>query len=37
MQTVMFVAQTSGVSDEDDLPVLSADEVWDFCSRGFAH
>jgi AcrR family transcriptional regulator len=36
MQTVMFVAQSAGVSDEEDLPVLNADEVWDFCSRGFA-
>jgi AcrR family transcriptional regulator len=36
MQTVMFVAQSATVSDEEDLPVLNADEVWDFCSRGFA-
>jgi AcrR family transcriptional regulator len=36
MQTVMFVAQSAGVADEEDLPVLNADEVWDFCSRGFA-
>jgi AcrR family transcriptional regulator len=36
MQTVMFVAQSAAVSDEEDLPVLTADEVWDFCSRGFA-
>jgi AcrR family transcriptional regulator len=36
MQAVMFVAQSAGVSDEEGLPVLNADEVWDFCSRGFA-
>jgi AcrR family transcriptional regulator len=36
MQTVMFVAQSATVSDEEDLPVLTAGEVWDFCSRGFA-
>lgn len=36
MQTVMFVAQSAVVSDDDDLPVLSADEVWDFCANGFA-
>lgn len=36
MQTVMFVAQSASASDEEDLPVLTAEEVWDFCSRGFA-
>ena len=36
MQTVMFVAQSAVMSDSDDLPVLNADEVWDFCARGFA-
>jgi AcrR family transcriptional regulator len=36
MQTVMFVAQSAVVSDEDDLPVISSDEVWDFCAHGFA-
>jgi hypothetical protein len=36
MQKVMFIAQTSGVSvDESDDPV-SAEEVWEFCSAGFA-
>ncbi|MGH3245725.1 MAG: TetR/AcrR family transcriptional regulator [Trebonia sp.] len=34
MQTVMFVAQ-SAVSD-DELPVISADDVWEFCAKGFA-
>jgi len=36
MQTVMFVAQSAVVSDTEDLPVLNADEVWDFCAKGFA-
>jgi len=36
MQTVMFVAQSAVVSDHDDLPVITADEIWDFCSKGFA-
>jgi AcrR family transcriptional regulator len=35
MQTVMFVAQSASVSD-DELPVVSADEVWEFCAKGFA-
>jgi AcrR family transcriptional regulator len=36
MQTVMFVAQSAVVSDGDDLPVITADEVWEFCAHGFA-
>jgi AcrR family transcriptional regulator len=36
MQTVMFVAQSAAVSDSEDLPVITADEIWDFCSKGFA-
>jgi AcrR family transcriptional regulator len=36
MQTVMFVAQSAVVSDDDDLPVITADEMWDFCAKGFA-
>ena len=36
MQTVMFVAQSAVVSDNDDVPVITADEIWDFVSRGFA-
>ena len=36
MQTVMFVAQSAVVSDNDELPVLTSDEVWDFCANGFA-
>ena len=35
MQTVMFVAQSSG-SDDVAVKPISADEVWDFCSHGFA-
>jgi AcrR family transcriptional regulator len=35
METVMFVAQSSGAPsmDSDDSPV-TADEVWDFCAHG---
>ena len=36
MQTVMFVAQSAVVADNEDLPVISAEEVWDFCAKGFA-
>jgi hypothetical protein len=35
MQTVMFIAQSSGGSDDATIHPISADEVWDFCSRGF--
>src|ERR1700753_2087974 len=35
MQTVMFIAQSSGGSDDATVHPISADEVWDFCSRGF--
>jgi len=35
MQTVMFVAQSSG-SDDATVKPISADEVWDFCAHGFA-
>ena len=36
MQTVMFVAQNSGVADEDTPAPITADEIWTFCSTGFA-
>ncbi len=36
MQTVMFIAQSSGGADDATDHPISADEVWDFCSRGFA-
>jgi hypothetical protein len=35
MQTVMFVSQHSGDEEGSGHP-LTADEVWDFCSHGFA-
>lgn len=36
MQTVMFVAQSSGGTQTDGSRPISADEVWKFCSHGFA-
>lgn len=36
MQTVMFVAQSSGGNEDGAPKPISADEVWDFCSHGFA-
>jgi hypothetical protein len=36
MQTVMFVAQHSGESEDGAGHPITADEVWDFCSHGFA-
>jgi AcrR family transcriptional regulator len=35
MQTVMFIAQSSGGPDDASSNPITADEVWDFCSRGF--
>ena len=35
MQTVMFIAQSSGGFDDATIHPITADEVWDFCSRGF--
>jgi len=35
MQTVIFVAQSSGSDDASAKPI-TADEVWDFCAHGFA-
>ena len=36
MQTVMFTAQSSSVSDDDEnAHPITADEVWDFCAKGF--
>src|SRR6266702_5843788 len=35
MQTIMFIAQSSEAPDDGAHP-LSAEEVWDFCARGFA-
>ena len=37
MQTIMFIAQSSGAPDEDGVHTpISGDEVWTFCSQGFA-
>ncbi|GFG72308.1 TetR/AcrR family transcriptional regulator [Mycolicibacter senuensis] len=37
MQTVMFVAQSSGDPDDPDVHPITADEVWDFCAHGLAN
>lgn len=36
MQTVMFIASSSGSAETDGSRPISADEVWKFCSHGFA-
>ena len=36
MQTVMFVSQHSGDPEDGAGHPITADEVWDFCSHGFA-
>jgi AcrR family transcriptional regulator len=37
IQTIMFIAQSSGISDEENIHhPISGDEVWAFCSQGFA-
>ncbi|MEU4650247.1 TetR/AcrR family transcriptional regulator [Nocardia fluminea] len=36
MQTVMFIAQSSSSADDATTKPISAEEVWDFCSQGFA-
>ena len=36
MQTVMFVSQHSGEPEDGTAHPITADEVWDFCSHGFA-
>ncbi len=36
MQTVLFIAQSNGTSDDEHAHPLTADEVWDFCAHGFA-
>ena len=35
METVMFIAQSNGAPGETGHPITAA-EVWDFCSQGFA-
>lgn len=36
MQTVMFVAQSSGGTDEATVHPITSEEVWDFVANGFA-
>ncbi|MBO2447635.1 TetR/AcrR family transcriptional regulator [Actinomadura barringtoniae] len=36
MQTVMFVAQANGVTDDEAAHPITAEETWDFCARGFS-
>jgi AcrR family transcriptional regulator len=36
MQTVTFVAQSGGGSDDATMHPITADEVWDFCAHGLA-
>jgi AcrR family transcriptional regulator len=36
MQTVMFVSQHNGGPEDGAVHPITADEVWDFCSHGFA-
>lgn len=36
MQTVMFIAQSTGTADEGTAHPITADEAWEFCSQGFA-
>jgi len=36
METVMFIAQSNGASDDETVHPITADEAWDFCANGFA-
>ena len=36
MQTVMFIAQSSGGAGDDTANPITADEAWEFCTTGFA-
>jgi AcrR family transcriptional regulator len=36
MQTVMFTAQSNGGIDDETAYPISAEEIWEFCARGFA-
>jgi AcrR family transcriptional regulator len=36
MQTVMFIAQSSGGAGDDTVNPITADEAWEFCTTGFA-
>ncbi|MFI6361226.1 TetR/AcrR family transcriptional regulator [Nocardia sp. NPDC050630] len=35
MQTVMFIAQSTGGTDEETVHPITATEVWNFCAHGF--
>ncbi|QUR69946.1 TetR/AcrR family transcriptional regulator [Mycobacterium spongiae] len=37
MQTVMFIGQSSGGTEDETAHPITAEEVWDFCSRGLAN
>lgn len=36
MQTVMFTAQSNGEIDDETAYPISAEEIWEFCAKGFA-
>jgi AcrR family transcriptional regulator len=36
METVMFIAQSNGASDDETSRPVTADEAWDFCAKGFS-
>lgn len=36
MQTIMFIAQANGSSDDETVRPITAQEAWEFCSHGFA-
>ncbi|MEU5880574.1 TetR/AcrR family transcriptional regulator [Spirillospora sp. NPDC047279] len=36
MSSIMFIAQSSGAEDHETAHPITSDEVWDFCSKGFA-
>ncbi|MFI1464329.1 TetR/AcrR family transcriptional regulator [Nocardia carnea] len=36
MQTVMFTAQSNGEIDDETTHPISAEEIWEFCAKGFA-
>jgi AcrR family transcriptional regulator len=36
MQTVMFIAQSSDVPHDETAPPINADDIWEFCAKGFA-
>jgi AcrR family transcriptional regulator len=36
MQTVMFIAQSSASADDATIQPITAEEVWQFCAKGFS-